>query len=73
MGAIFTTNSPKSTKSTKNPIAQWSFQRNHESSICTAKSPFAVNRGLNYDSDRHSGVYYYLCMALGNVQRCQNS
>ena len=57
-GAIFTTNSPKYPKSTKNPIAQWSFQRNRYSSTCTAKSLFAVNRGFNYGSDRHSGVYY---------------
>ena len=57
-GAIFTTNSPKSTKSTRNPIARWSFQRNRYSSTCTAKSPFVVNRGFNYGSDRHSGVYY---------------
>ena len=45
-------------KSMKNPIAQWTFQRNRYSSTCTAKSPFAVNRGFNYGSDRHSGVYY---------------
>ena len=57
-GAIFTTNSPKYPKSTKNPIARWSFQRNRYSSTCTAKSLFAVNRGFNYGSDRHFGVYY---------------
>ena len=28
------------------------------SSTCTAKSPFAVNRGFNYGCDRHFGVYY---------------
>ena len=55
-GAIFTTNSPKPTKSTKNPIARWSFQQNRYSSTCTAKSLFVVNRGFNYGSDRHSGV-----------------
>ena len=32
-------NSAKSTKSTKNPIARSSFQRNRYSSTCTAKSP----------------------------------
>ena len=39
-------------------IARWSFQRNRYSSTCTAKSLFAVNRGFNYGSDRHFGVYY---------------
>ena len=57
-GAIFATNSPKYPKSTNNPIVRWSFQRNRYSSTCTAKSLFAVNRGFNYGSDRHSGVYY---------------
>ena len=56
LGAIFTTNSPKSPKSTKNPIARWSFQRNRYSSTCTAKSQFAANHGFYYGSDRHPGV-----------------
>ena len=57
-GAIFKANSPKPPKSAKNPIARWTFQRNRYSSTCTAKSHLAVNRGFNYGSDRHSGVYY---------------
>ena len=50
-GAIFKVNSPKSTKSTKNPIVQLSFQRNRYSSTCTAKSPMALNRRFKYGSD----------------------
>ena len=34
------------------------FSTNRYSSTCTAKSFFAVIRGFNYGSDRHSGVYY---------------
>ena len=41
-GMIFTTNSPKSTKSTKNPMARCIFQRNRYSWACAAKSPFAL-------------------------------
>ena len=62
MGAIFKANSPKPPKSVKNPIVQWTFQGNHYSLTCTAKSPFAVNRGFNYGSDRHSAWCVLLIM-----------
>ena len=48
----FKAKSSKSTKSVKNPIARWTFQRNRNNSTCTAKSPFALNHKFNCGSNR---------------------